>query len=302
MRSPPACARTPRRGRPISSPRSSLHAGNRRQAFADAVSRYRAGSVAASEASDLKVLDPARGQARATSRRADTAELEEADDPRALAAERLEELQHPRVVAARLARQREGDQARQVEVTDADGVRVAERPDADLGRRPRPDARYRRQPRIGVGAAGDRRSPRTRRRVTRRAGSARLVAARSRTGGTRNRGGSPAPPGSGPGGAATPEGPGAGSPWARIEPVPGAPCLLAGDLLLEDRGHEGLEDSAGARDPDARAPSRQFRHERMSRRDRNGLAAKSEERRDVRQRADRARPPRLGRDLVAAPG
>ena len=63
----------------------------------------------------------------------------------------FEELEHPGVVAARLTRQRVGDQVRQVEVADAHGIGVAERPDADLGRGPRPDPGHGRQPGIGVG-------------------------------------------------------------------------------------------------------------------------------------------------------
>ena len=65
-------------------------------------------------------------------------------------APRLEQLEHPRVVAARLAGQRPGDEVGQVEVADADRIRVAERPDRDLGRRPRPDAGHGGQPRVGV--------------------------------------------------------------------------------------------------------------------------------------------------------
>ena len=38
-----------------------------------------------------------------------------------------------------------------MEVADADRVRVAERPDADLGRGPRPDPRHGRQPGVGLG-------------------------------------------------------------------------------------------------------------------------------------------------------
>ena len=94
---------------------------------------------------------PRIGQPRTVAGRPDAAELEQADDPRALAAIRLQELEHPRVRAARLAGQRERDEVRQVEVADAHRVHVTERPDADLRRRPRTDARHGRESPVAVG-------------------------------------------------------------------------------------------------------------------------------------------------------
>ena len=96
-------------------------------------------------------LDPARREARSVARRADPAQLEQPHHPRPLAAIRLEQLEHPGVVAARLTGQGVGDEVRQVEVADAHRVGVAERPDADLGRGPRPDPRDGGQPRVRLG-------------------------------------------------------------------------------------------------------------------------------------------------------
>jgi hypothetical protein len=56
-----------------------------------------------------------------------------------VAAERLEQLEHPLVGRLPLAGEGVRDEARQVVVADADRVTVAERTDRDLGRRPRSD-------------------------------------------------------------------------------------------------------------------------------------------------------------------
>ena len=71
-------------------------------------------------------------------------------------------------VAARLAGERPGDEVRQVEVADAHRVDVAERPDRDLGRGPRPDP-------------GDARSAGRRRRASGRSTIASNQAARAAT-------------------------------------------------------------------------------------------------------------------------
>ena len=109
--------------------------------------------------------DRAGRHARTAGRRPDAAHLEQPDDAGALAAIRLEQLEHPGVGRAALAGERERNDVRQVEVADADGVGVAERAERDLRRGPRPDPGQRRQPPVGVGAAAGRRSPRTARRA-----------------------------------------------------------------------------------------------------------------------------------------
>src|SRR5690348_15898729 len=89
-----------------------------------------------------------RSEARPESRRPDPPELEQPNDPRAMAAPRLEQLQHPAVIAADLTGQAERDDVRQVEVADADGIGVDACPEHHLGRGPRPDPGDRPQPSI----------------------------------------------------------------------------------------------------------------------------------------------------------
>src|SRR5262245_57793533 len=79
-------------------------------------------------------------EARAEAWSRDTRELEQADRPRPLASIRLQQLQHPRVIAAGLARQRPADHVRQVEVADAHRVGVPERGAGRLRGGPRTDA------------------------------------------------------------------------------------------------------------------------------------------------------------------
>ena len=158
--------------------------------------KSRISSQARRLASAQMPLDPARGQSWAVLRRRRSAELQGPDDERPPTSVRLEELEHPGVVAARLAGQRPGHDVRQVEVADADGIRIAERPDGDLGGRPRPDPGHGPEPRVRglerqvddrLEPVGARRRPRGRRPP---------AAARRRTGGTRSRGGEPASPAS----------------------------------------------------------------------------------------------------------
>ncbi len=94
---------------------------------------------------------PADRQPRSVARGPDPAELEQADDPGSGPAVGLEQFEHPGVVAAGFAGQRERDEVREVEVADADGILVAQDPDAHLGRGPRADPGHGLQSCIGVG-------------------------------------------------------------------------------------------------------------------------------------------------------
>ncbi len=137
----------PRRGR-----RGPLHRGrsSRARRRRSRPSRRRSSCSARADRAYRSSI-PRPGQTRTVAWRPDPAELEEPDDPGPLSAVRLEQLEHPGIVAARLAGQRERDEVRQVEVADADRVVVAERPDADLGRGPRADPGNGRQPGVRLG-------------------------------------------------------------------------------------------------------------------------------------------------------
>ena len=67
--------------------------------------------------------------------------LDEPGDAASVAGERGEQLEHPGVVASRLARQRPRHGVREVEVADAHRIGVAEGDDGDLCRCPDADAR-----------------------------------------------------------------------------------------------------------------------------------------------------------------
>ena len=177
--------------------------------------------------------------------------LDQADDSSAVRAIRLEQLEHPGVIAAAFPREHRADQVRQVVVADAHGVGVAQRTDRDLGRGPRSEAGQRRQPGVclvegqvdgrlepgGPGrdpsddlgppafdaervvpVVGERGQPFGRRRQP----QVERVRARRRFA----------------------EGP--------DQATEGSPCLLAGHLLLEDPRNERLEDRTTP--PDAHAP------------------------------------------------
>ena len=147
--------------------------------FAQAVERFRGrarGLTARSTSADsgrcepprLEAFDPSPRQPRSVARRLEPAELEQPDDASALPAVRLEQLEHPRVGPARLARQRERHEVGQMEVADADRVLVTERPNRRLRRRstvrsPARTAAGRTHPRVAC-----RRSPRTTPPLTRR--------------------------------------------------------------------------------------------------------------------------------------
>ena len=62
----------------------------------------------------------------------------------------LEQLEHPRVIAAAFPGQHRADQVREVVVADAHRVGVAQRSDGDFGRGPRSEAGQRRQPGVGL--------------------------------------------------------------------------------------------------------------------------------------------------------
>ena len=82
-------------------------------------------------------------------------------------------------------------------------------------------------------------------------------------------------------------GPAPASPYAQHQPAEGRPRLLAGDLLLEHRGHQRLDDPAGARDAQARGGARAPRRAAGGRGSKPaGVVAAAEQ---VRQRR---RPPR----------
>ena len=68
-------------------------------------------------------------------------QLQQPHRPRPLTCERLEQLQHPCVVATRFARQRPAHEVRKMEVTDAHGIGIAECRAGGLGGRPWTDAR-----------------------------------------------------------------------------------------------------------------------------------------------------------------
>ena len=158
--SPPGCGRTRRHG-------AEHVIASLEPCTPETVAAVRRGGRAASaRAEPLAVLDPLDGEARPVARCAKPAQLEQPDDPRPHAAVRLEQLEHPVVRAARLAGQRVRHEVRQVEVADAHRVLVAQRPDADLGRRPRPDSRARRSVALGLGEGQvhDRLEPRRPRR------------------------------------------------------------------------------------------------------------------------------------------
>ena len=161
------------------------------------------------------------------------ARVQQSADPAPVAAERLQQLQHPGVVAAGLAGQRPGDLVRDVVVADADRVRVAVDDPHHLGRGPGADAGDRGQPpgRLGrVGAAlqpvrGDRGRP------AQGVGPALLDAERVehpvRRGGDRRRVGRQQQTGRGPGAGSRPAGRGSGARWpayARYASLPVTFC------------------------------------------------------------------------------
>src|SRR3954451_4574716 len=83
--------------------------------------------------------DGTTGHSWPATRRSGPRQLQQSHDPSALAPVGLQQLQHPLIGAAAFAGKRPGDHARDVEVPHADGVRIAERPDAHLRRGPRAD-------------------------------------------------------------------------------------------------------------------------------------------------------------------
>jgi hypothetical protein len=160
-----------------------------------------------------------------------------------VAGERLEQLQHPGVGAAGLAGQRPGDGVGDVEVAHADRVRVAVRGADHLGGGPRADTGDRGEPAGGVGAVGallqpgrDQRGPQqglgaalldTERMEdpVRRLGDGHRVGREEQAGRARRR-------------------------LAEVlDDRPVRPVRLdAGDLLLEDRADQPVEDLAGGRE------------------------------------------------------
>src|SRR5262245_32914012 len=80
---------------------------------------------------------------RRSARRTRSAGDEQTDDAPAMRPERLEELEHPAVVARFFACERQAHEAREMEVARGDCVGVAERPAEHGERRPGADARNR---------------------------------------------------------------------------------------------------------------------------------------------------------------
>src|SRR5207249_10779877 len=97
-----------------------------------------------------EVFDAPGREARAVPGRRNPGRLEHPDDPTALPAIGLQELEHALVRPAGFTSARPGNQVRDVEVANADGIRIAQSADADLCRRPWADARQRPQASIGV--------------------------------------------------------------------------------------------------------------------------------------------------------
>ena len=160
----------------------------------------------------------------------------------------LEQLEHPFVRTARLARERPRHDVRNVVVADRYGVRVAERGPGHLGHRPRSDPVHRRQPLLGGvererGGLVDPRRPGA--HLTQHVGAAALDAERVERvvgergdpfGIRRQRQAERARGGFGERGH---------------EAAVRTASLVAGDLLLEDHGEQPFGDQAGPRDPQA---------------------------------------------------
>ena len=110
-----------------------------------------------------------------------TGEADEADDPAALASERLQQFEHPGVGGTRLTGQRPGDDVGKVVVADRDRVRIAERRPEHRPDRPRPHATDQRQPGrrdVGAGRCPFPQTMRVRRHLGERPGPLRLDAER----------------------------------------------------------------------------------------------------------------------------
>ena len=196
-----------------------------------------------------------------------------------------------------LPRQGPRDDVRQVEVADAHRIGVAECADGDLGRGPRTDPRHRGKARLchlerelgdglePVGTHGDPPdelgpTPLDPERVVGVVGER----------------------GKGASGRRQPEPEGRRSRcWFAVpgdEAAPRPPRLVAGDLLLEDRRHERLEDGSAPRRAHGAEPPVQLADEGMVIADRGGLPLEPEQRRHACQRAFRAGPPGLRTDAV----
>ena len=78
---------------------------------------------------------------RRDARRAEAGSSEQSHDARPVWAERLEQFEHPGIIGASLAREREADNARKVPVTDRDRVGIATHDVRDGRRSPPTDAR-----------------------------------------------------------------------------------------------------------------------------------------------------------------
>ena len=189
------------------------------------------------------------------------AQHDEPDRPLPVPPPRLEQLDHAVVVDA-ITGEREPDLVGEVVVAHAHGVGIAERPDARLGARPRPDAGQAREHGVALIAGGclrrrplDRRAPSggPRDRLRLRRFEARAVPRPARDEvpvgrwgehrARRRPGGALAAPGE--------------------DHPPRPERLQAGHLLLEDRARQRVEDEVGTADSQVRMPVVRARDERM---------------------------------------
>src|SRR5919201_896500 len=221
-------------------------------------------------------------------------QFEQPDDTATLPAIGLEQLEHPCVIGAPLSCQRPADHARNVVVADGDRVWIAAGDREHLRLRPRANATDEADVDAGLepGRSSCARNERLRpapletetvKREVGRRGNALSRWRRARAGGPRRR---------------LPEG--------AQHPVVGATRLRASHLLLGDRPQQRLEHGVGS--PQAKAPEAalEVANEWMPGCEVLWTVVLAEQRRSVRHRPLRARPPGLDghftRDLLHDPG
>ncbi|KOU65964.1 hypothetical protein ADK96_14965 [Streptomyces sp. IGB124] len=216
----------------------------------------------------------------------------------ALAGVRGEELQHGRVVGVAVAGEGVADDAGQVQVAGGDGVGVAVAALEGLGGGPRADAGDGLQPSCGLGQVHGRRLLQA---VRDAYGPDDGVGAFGVDPGLVPVPGRDQRPGAGVGHdvEVLPVGAGGGLAVLPYEAAPGAVGLVGGDLLLQDRGDQGLQHQAGAGQAQARTTAVAGVHEAVAGDEDRRVVAGAEQRGQLVEQPCCAGAPGLGVDLGA---